>query len=519
MTVSAPGEDLGPADPDVIDDEVEAPRHPPRVANTSWRIALRWTVLVALTVFAYWGTLRAVAFEMSERTLLVYLPVALVLCLIAALGVTLRHDQEPPIYDRDTDFIVGIVVLVLALLLEGLLNRRYMPAYLVTHVDVLSMVVFVFGGCVLLFGLRPTMRYRWVWVLSLSMFPLPFRIAVLSLGGSRIAAGAVMLLLCVAATVVAVGYSRRAALWGAVASAILGSVLLVFIAIIDPHGRVGDYMWWPSVGCAFIIAAFVYVQRRIPHRTLRMFPGRELRPLTAPQVPRAMILLAVAAAILHFVSVPKVTVDDGPTIAGLRTAPPLIVPADWHQIRSTPPGPVTVYGWDATRDRQVLEQNQGDPRFDVHARPRRVAVDVIDTALPMTLDVYLPTFTYQIDDTRLSPPVDVALPHGVSGVLQTIVDDKRLLTYNRMMWRWNDGTRTQQVTLFSVDNHEASAGFPQFRRKRDTWHAISGMLTLVLRGNAVTEDLNPRFKDRDLLTELAGDLIETQIASTGGGHG
>ncbi|MEZ5212897.1 hypothetical protein [Gordonia sp. (in: high G+C Gram-positive bacteria)] len=517
MTVSPSSGGAPPTAQPPLPDGTSSARSP--LAATPVRIAARWVLLVALTVFAYWDTVTALGIEMTQHTVVTYVPAAATLCLLAAIGVTLRHDDEPPIYDRDTDFIVATVVLLLSLSFQGLLNRRYLPAYLVTHIDVLSLLMFFFGGCVLLFGLRPALRYRWVWLLSLSLFPLPYRVAVVTLGGTPLAAGTVMLALGVAASAVAVGRTRRSAVLGALASATIGVVLLALVATLAPDARSSAYQWIPAVGCAVLTGVFMYVQRRRGLGSMRPFPHRALRAPTAPRVPKAATLLTVVAAGLHLIGSPAIRVDAGVTVAGLSTAPPLLVPLGWHQIETTGVLPSTQNGAEARRMRQVLEQNHGETRFDAQARPRRIVADTVETALPLTLDVYLPALLYDISNTRVSPETAVTLPHGVTGVLQTLVDDQRLLTYNRLAWRWNNGHSTQQVVLFSVDNHEPEAPFPQFRRRRDTWRVVNGMLTLLIRGNAVTEDLNPRFKDRELLTETAGALIDTQVAAIGGGHG
>ncbi|MFZ2510409.1 MAG: hypothetical protein WAW85_04885 [Gordonia sp. (in: high G+C Gram-positive bacteria)] len=511
MTVSAPEALAPPTD-------LAGKSTRTRVPITPLRVTGRWAVLLGLTVFAFSDTFEAIRAEMAAHTLLTYLPAAAILCLVAAIGVTLRHDAEPPIYDRETDFIVGGAVLLVSLVFAGPLNRRYLPAYLVTHVDVLALLLFLFAGCVLVFGLRPAMRYRWVWLLSLSLFPMPYRVAVISLGNTRLAAGAVMLLLATAATAVAVGRTRRAALIGGLTAACLGATLLAIVWTAAPDARVLVYQWIPAVVGALTTGGIFYVKQRRGTGSLQPFPHRELQPLTAPRVPRAMILLAAVSVVVHLIGAPQVTTDAGVTVPGLDTLPPLIVPTAWQQIESSGVTPSLSNGWHAVRSRQIIEQRVGDPRFDRDARPRRVAVDAIETDTPLTLDIYIPAMQYDASGLRFSSPAKITLAGGVMGILQTMVDDRSNVTYNRLMWRWNNGVYTQQVTLYSVDNHENTAQFPQLLRRRETWQVAEGMLTLLLRGNAVTEDQNPQFKDRELLTECANALIDTQVAAIGVPH-
>ncbi len=89
---------------------------------------------------------------MSAQTLIVYAPVLVALCVVAAVGVSWRTVDEPPIYDRQTDVIVGIVVMVLAVAVKSLVNPRYERAYLTIHMDLLALWLYVFGAAVLLFG-------------------------------------------------------------------------------------------------------------------------------------------------------------------------------------------------------------------------------------------------------------------------------------------------------------------------------------------------------------------------------
>lgn len=508
-----------------LEPEASPPEAPPDAPEKSrWTlgtpltVGLRLAVILGLAAFAFADSLAALRVEIAAHTLITYVPPTVVLLIIAILGVTLRHDFERPIYDRDTDFIVGIVVLILSLSFEGLLNRRFLVGYLVTRIDILAFLLFLFGGCVLAFGLRPTMRYRWVWGLSISLFPLPYRMVVVALGTSRVAAGVAMVLLAAIAVAIAVGRTRRRATVGAIATLAFGGLLLLTVHMLAPTAPISVYQWVPAVGVALAVCLYFYLAQRREAQTLRPFPNRDIRPLTAPSVRLGLTIIAVAAVALHFIGAPTIRPTPGPTIPGLQAQPPLVIPPGWRQVEASPVQPSPVNGVNGVRQRQVLIQNTGEARFDVHARPRRVVVDTVATRTPLTLDIYITPLVYNISGSRTSPLIEVPLPHGVVGSLQTIVDDVDVLTYNKLTWRWNNGIETQQVTLFSVDNHEANAPFPQYRRQRETWEILSGMLTLLFRGNAVTEDLNPRFKDRDLLTETAAAIINAQVAAIEAGH-
>ncbi|AZG47953.1 hypothetical protein [Gordonia insulae] len=480
--------------------------------NILLRLVLRWVVLVGMAVFAYWSTLDAILVEAKSGTLITYLPAAVVLTLMACIGIGLRQGDEFPIYDRQTDIIVGTVTLVLSLCIEAMLTPRYASTYLSLHIDLLSMWLFLLGGAVMLFGLRPVARYRWAWFLLLSIFPLPYRILVITFGATRVAASIVMLILAVGAAAVAVGRTRRRGLAGAALAAVAGIMVLVALKVYAPDAPIYVYQWVPPVACVFVTGVVMYIDQRRDWGHLKPLE-RPLNPITAPDVLRGTIFTALVAVLITLIPVPDIRPSAGVTVPGLNMTPPLSVPSNWRQVSVKPYDVSSLYGPGAAATRQDLRQAEGDVKYDKFSRPRKVVVDAITTSRPLTLDVYSTIVDYNLVGDRFSRRVPVPLPHGMNGVLQTIVDDTNFLTYNRLVWRWNDGGVAQQVSLISVDDHEPDAIFPQ--PQLTLWRNVNSLITVLFRGNSVTEDKTPVFKDRDLLVMCASDLIETQIDKIG----
>lgn len=479
-------------------------------SNPLVRIVIRWLVVLVVLVFAYWRTFGNLVVEMRSNTVITYVLGSALLALIAAAGVTIRRTPDRPIYDRQTDNIVGGLLLILALCIQALLRPRYGASYLILHLDLVSMLLFLAGGLVLMFGLRPVTRYRWVWFLLAVMVPYPYRVLVIALGGSYSAAGLVMIGYSALAAAVAVGRTRRRALIGAGIAVLVGLVLLVGVATLFPSASIIAYQLVPSVGAAFTVGVVMYVFQRRDQRWWVVRPARPV-PLTAPDVAGSAVGLVVVGIIIHFFPSPLVVVDRGAYFAGLDTRPPLAVPAGWVERGNQYfDWASSMYGSDAIAARQQLEQRTGSTQFDKDGRPRVVMVDSIDTGYPITLSVYTATSDYRVNGDRVSAEVPVALPHNITGELQTAVDDRAYLTYNRLTWRWSDGNRTQMVSLLSVDDHEPDVVFPQ--PQVTTVSNLGILATILLRGNLVVEDLQPSFKDRDLLVGLAGGLIETNLA-------
>ena len=476
------------------------------------RLLLRWLALIALTVIAYWHNIGQFYREIvTFGSDLDYIVVVLVLALMAAYGVTLRRSDERAIRDRQTDIIVGVIVMLLSFCFAGALTNRFTGSlYLLTHLDILGLWTFFFGGCILMFGLRPTMRYHWVWLFGLMTFPIAYRVAVLSLGGNEVAAGAVMTVFGAFAAAIAVGRDRTSALIGFVGAGVVGGAIVAVVRLAHPSAPLLVYQALPAVGSVFVVGLIAYLRRR-----RSTMPRPFDRPLYEPGVDRIKIgaagVLVVSAVITLLLPYQRVMVTPTVTIAGLSTTAPLIVPDAWRQ-----DGPTLRYDWagdfygpGAVLARQNLLQRTGDVAFDKDARPRKLIVDTIETRYPFRFDLYPVVFTYDLFGARFSDPVLVLLPHGIPAVLEVILDDTRYLTYTVLSWQWGNGQHAQKVALWSVDNHEPDAYFPQ--PDQTIAKNLRELFNVILRGGSVIRDDRPDFKDRQLVLDAGRDVVNAQL--------
>ena len=122
-----------------------------------------------------------------------------------SIGVARRKRTELPIHDRQTDIIVGGMGFGLAILIQAELLERYTLYFHLLRLDVIAAWLFVLSCCIVLFGLRPVIRFAWVWAMAMMAFSLPYYLTVVLLGGGPFAAGSATLLIA------AVGRAPR---WG-----------------------------------------------------------------------------------------------------------------------------------------------------------------------------------------------------------------------------------------------------------------------------------------------------------------
>ncbi|TWS23211.1 YfhO family protein [Tsukamurella sputi] len=472
------------------------------------RPVLRWVFLLVATAVAFHGAWRTVLLEASAHTEIVYIYLVPLLMLIAFVGVTAYADPGPPIKDRQTDLIVGTVVLILAVGFQVMLVPRFSPVYLTLHLDLLAAWLFLLGCSVLLFGTRPTARYRWVWVVALGIFPLPNRVLAITFGASSVALGAAYIGFGMLAAAVATGSTRRRAFLGAAVGGIGGLIALAVLALLAPGADQHLYVLIPATAAALTGSLVLYAERR--RRSPDWHPlARTVRAPTVPNGLKTAAVISVVAAGLAFVPTPTVTGETyrGAVTVADRTLEP---PAGWNRLGETSTDWVSqYYGPGATLTRQTWRQAQGDLRWDPLQRPRTIVVDTLRTRRPITLGVYPLLLLYEANGSRFSYPADALLDGGVLGAKTNIVDDRTRVSYTRLSWQWHwDGT-VESVSMIAVDDHRESATFPLARPTAAK--NLGTLASVLLRGNLVIRDFSGELKDDELLTLTANRMIAARL--------
>lgn len=496
--------------------EVEPALPPTRADRTPWlqrlsptsRLLLRWSYIAVAAAIGFHATLLSVLETVQRGGVNGYIVVIPVMCLVAAAGTALRDRTELPIHDRETDVIVGIMGLVLALLVQAVLLGRYAQFFHLLRLDVVALWLFVLSSAVVLFGLRPVYRFRWVWVLLFATFPPPYHVAVILLGGTRVAAGGATLIIAVLATAVAVGRNTRRGLFGAVAALIAGVVLLLAMSIVVPQAPLLAFQAVPALTAIILVALSLFLQRN-SWEVMRLF-DRPVEPLAAKQVWAGLPLVMIVAVALAFAPLPDYGKAPTSQFDRVRFGEPLAAPAGWHVTETKEFTWVDkVYGPHAKLIRQTFVANEGNPSWDKFARPRALVVDSVTTNRPFAFTTYPARVLYHVSEIRESAPRQVPLGHDLMGSLSNVVDDDILITWDTLEWTWGDEGSAQQVTIFAVDNHEPDAPFPS--PTGALLPTLQTMYTVLLRGNAVVTDDSPEFKDGDMLIEFGRGLVDAQV--------
>ncbi|OBF26144.1 hypothetical protein [Mycobacterium sp. ACS4331] len=493
---------------------------PPQVQRPPWqerlhpvyRLILRWAYIAILTVFAFQDTLIRSVQTVTGGGMGGYVFLVPVAGILAAIGVARRHRTELPIHDRQTDVIVGVMGLVFSLLIHAVLLPRYSLYYNLLRLDLVALWMFVASASVALFGLRPMIRFAWVWCLLFMVFPLPYYIMVFLLGGNKIAGGVGTMIIAGVAIGIAVGRHFTRGVYGSLGGWALGLTILGGLAVFAPDAPLAVYQYLPPLVaiCVVGMGMFWFSRRGEPKRLL----DRKVEPVAAKQIWSAVPLVLVIAVGLSLVRLPQVGFAPPLHVDNLRFDAPLTMPAGWHVADiQTYDWVRRLYGGDATLVRQKVVADSGDPRFDKFARPRTLMVDTLTTNRPYALNIYPARMLYHLEGSRTSDIKPVSLSFGVSAGMFTVVDDSLLVTWDRIQWTWTNGRTSQRILIIAVDNHEDTAHFPE--PTGDLAATLNTMLTVLFRGNAAALDSAPEFKDQLLLIEFANALVRAQLEPLG----
>jgi len=437
--------------------------------------------------------------------------------ILVALGISRWHRTELPIHDRQTDVIVGTMGLVLALLINGVLLGRYALYFHLLRLDLVAMWLYVLSASIALFGLRPVTRFAWVWgMVLLLVFPLPYYLLVIVLGGTRVAAGAGTLVISGVGTGIALGRTFRRGLIGSLVAWVFGAAVLVVMTNFFYDAPLLAFQLIPAVTTMCVVGGGFFLLARLgaPKRLL----DRKVEPLAARQVWSAVPVVVAVGIGLSLMNLPPAVgvTPVAPLSAGaLRQGRPLTVPPGWHvTAERTYDWVHRLYGGGADLIRQQLTADTPNPQWDRLGRPRTVMADSITSHRPFSFNVYPARVLYDVAGSRLSTPRFVDLGSGVKGQMVSVVDDKLLVTWNALQFTWGDQQIAQRVTLFAVDNHDPLAPFPE--PSGGVGPTLGTLMTILLRGNAADADRDPTFKDSELLAHVGRALVAAQGVSGGG---
>jgi exosortase/archaeosortase family protein len=136
-------------------------------------------VFLAVVVVGYRYSLATLLQSLNLDTPLAYIGLVPVIALALAAVRSKPRYQEPPIHDRQLDYIVGLPLLGTALAINVLLPKRLSAMFWVWRIDLFSLPFFVAGVAAIIFGVRALWRQRLAVAYLFLAWPVPYSVLLL----------------------------------------------------------------------------------------------------------------------------------------------------------------------------------------------------------------------------------------------------------------------------------------------------------------------------------------------------
>lgn len=156
----------------------ETPGRPPGTPRPRLVVAARGLVVLTAIAAAYHYSLLTLVRGLTLDTPLAYLGLVPFIALALAIVCGRRWRWEPDIHDRYVDYILGIPLLFVALVITVVLPAMASSFYWRWRLDLLALPVFVAGAVTIVFGIRTTLRIRTAIAFLFLAWPLPYTLLV-----------------------------------------------------------------------------------------------------------------------------------------------------------------------------------------------------------------------------------------------------------------------------------------------------------------------------------------------------
>jgi len=149
-------------------------------AQPKTRSTIQVASLLSTVFIAYSYSLTTLLQLADLNTPLAYVSLVPIISLILAAVHSNPARPEPSIHDRQTDYIVGIPLMVAALLVNYLLPSKFSAMFWIWRIDLLTLPFFVAGAVSLIFGLRVLWRQKLAVGFLILAWPYPYTTVLLS---------------------------------------------------------------------------------------------------------------------------------------------------------------------------------------------------------------------------------------------------------------------------------------------------------------------------------------------------
>ena len=143
-------------------------------ASQTTRTWIQVGVLIGAVLIAYNYSLSTLLQTVDQQTPLAYISLVPVIALALAAVRSRPLKPEPPIYDRQVDYTIGIPLILAAVAINELLPARMSALFWFYRVDLFSLPIFVAGAVAIIFGCRVLWRQKLAIAFLFLAWPYPY---------------------------------------------------------------------------------------------------------------------------------------------------------------------------------------------------------------------------------------------------------------------------------------------------------------------------------------------------------
>ena len=143
-------------------------------ATQTTRTRIQVAFLLGSVVIAYNYSLITLLQTADQQTPLAYISLVPAIALALAAIRSRPLKPEPPIYDRQVDYTIGIPLILAAVAINEVLPARMSDMFWVYRVDLLSLPIFIAGAVAIIFGCRVLWRQKLAIAFLFLAWPYPY---------------------------------------------------------------------------------------------------------------------------------------------------------------------------------------------------------------------------------------------------------------------------------------------------------------------------------------------------------
>lgn len=428
----------------------------------------------------------------------------ILMAIVLFVGLDRKRARALNIHDREVDYIIGGMAVIIAITVKGQLLPRFAEWEVLLRLDFLAALIFAFGVSGLIFGMRSTLHFGPGWILLFSYNSVVHLMLAVAFGGGFWGPAMANVIGLSLAVMVASNRDWVQSVYFGLMNFLIGCVFVFIIWLLADGSKYFTLV--PAIG-ATICVVFLSSRGQLSQWRIRR------RLPTVGKVFPAIVAVVAATGVLVYLPTPTFerlseTVQAGPsTLSRVGVSAPI----GWEiQSAQEFSWAGRYFGPDSSLIRQTLKARHYNAAWDQDGLERTVVVDTLHATQHFQARAFGDEALYSTLSGRRSEILPVDLGYGITARAYTVLDELDFLTYTKLVFEWQrEDDVVEKITVIAVDDHRPEANFPELAPS--STRMFIQIATILLRGNAVTVDSETEFKDLDLVQQVGRQIVMEEM--------